>query len=91
MKSETLPAVNSETQHAAVGRGSGAPASKIGLNPVSPLQGTTMSSPAPHQPQGEENPPQDGVEAIVPAIPLVLPLIGGVLMFLLAFIAIHMA
>jgi hypothetical protein len=35
--------------------------------------------------------PQDPVEAIVPAIPLVLPVVGGVLMFLLAFIAIYMA
>ena len=33
----------------------------------------------------------DGVEAVVPMIPLVLPLVGGVLMFLLAFIAIYMA
>ena len=38
--------------------------------------------------QAEE---QEAVEAIVPLIPLVLPLVGGVLMFLLAFIAIHMA
>lgn len=35
--------------------------------------------------------PADGVEAVVPLIPLVLPLVGGVLMFLLAFIAIYMA
>ena len=34
---------------------------------------------------------KDAVEAIVPAIPIVLPLVGGVLMFLLAFIAIYMA
>lgn len=34
---------------------------------------------------------QDAVEAIVPLIPIVLPLVGGVLMFLLAFIAIYMA
>jgi hypothetical protein len=34
---------------------------------------------------------QDVVEAIVPMIPLILPLVGGVLMFLLAFIAIYMA
>ncbi len=33
----------------------------------------------------------DAVEAIVPLIPLVLPLVGGVLMFLLAFIAVSMA
>ena len=34
---------------------------------------------------------QDAVEAIVPLLPIVLPLVGGVLMFLLAFIAIYMA
>ena len=33
----------------------------------------------------------DPVEAVVPMIPIVLPLVGGVLMFLLAFIAIYMA
>jgi hypothetical protein len=35
--------------------------------------------------------PEDPVEAIVPVIPMVLPLVGGVLMFLLAFIAIYLA
>ena len=34
---------------------------------------------------------QEAVDAIVPMIPIVLPLVGGVLMFLLAFIAIYMA
>ncbi|MEO7159537.1 MAG: hypothetical protein ABJA84_04040 [Polaromonas sp.] len=34
---------------------------------------------------------QDAVDAIVPMIPLVLPLVGAVLMFLLAFIAVYMA
>jgi hypothetical protein len=33
----------------------------------------------------------DAIEAIVPLIPLVLPLCGGVLIFLLAFIAVSMA
>lgn len=33
----------------------------------------------------------DPVEAIVPLIPIVLPVVGGVLMFLLAFIAVYMA
>jgi hypothetical protein len=33
----------------------------------------------------------DPVEAIVPAIPFVLPIVGGVLIFLLAFIAVSMA
>ena len=35
--------------------------------------------------------PADPVEAVVPMIPMVLPLVGGVLMFLLAFIAVSMA
>lgn len=34
---------------------------------------------------------QDPVEKIVPAMPIVLPVAGGVLMFLLAFIAVAMA
>ena len=34
---------------------------------------------------------QDAVDAIVPMIPFVLPMVGGVLMFLLAFIAIYMS
>ena len=34
---------------------------------------------------------QDAVDAIVPLMPLVLPLVGGVLMFLLAFIAVFLA
>jgi hypothetical protein len=34
---------------------------------------------------------REAIEAIVPMMPLVLPLVGGVLMFLLAFIAIAMA
>lgn len=35
--------------------------------------------------------PQDAVEAIVPLMPVVLPIMGAVLMFLLAFIAVMMA
>ncbi len=35
--------------------------------------------------------PPDGVEAIVPLMPIVLPVMGAVLMFLLAFIAVFMA
>jgi hypothetical protein len=31
------------------------------------------------------------VDAVVPMIPVVLPIVGGVLMFLLAFIAVNMA
>ncbi|MDB5857177.1 MAG: hypothetical protein JWQ76_866 [Ramlibacter sp.] len=48
-----------------------------------------MSSPQP--PHGEASEPHDPLEAVVPMIPLVLPLVGGALMFLLAFIAIYMA
>jgi len=46
-----------------------------------------MSKPeAPH-----DDHPHDPVEEIVSAIPFVLPIVGGVLMFLLAFIAVSMA
>jgi hypothetical protein len=38
-----------------------------------------------------ERAPADAVEAIVPLIPVVLPIVGGVLIFLLAFIAVSMA
>jgi hypothetical protein len=47
-----------------------------------------MSSPHSHTPSEAS---QDLVESIVPYMPVVLPLAGGVLMFLLAFIAIYMA
>ena len=50
-----------------------------------------MSDPAPRHSHSENTPPPDGVDAIVHAIPLVLPLVGGVLIFLLAFIAVYMA
>ena len=55
-----------------------------------------MSSPADHTSQAaiSNAPPAyepDAIEAIVPMIPIVLPVVGGVLMFLLAFIAIYMA
>jgi hypothetical protein len=43
---------------------------------------------APHQPHAE---PEDAVESVVGAIPIVLPMVGAALMFLLAFIAISMA
>lgn len=46
---------------------------------------------SPETQQAHENHPHDPIEDIVPAIPIVLPVAGGVLMFLLAFIAIYMA
>jgi len=45
----------------------------------------------PHQTHAEHQVPQDAVEAVTPLIPVVLPVIGGLLMFLLAFIAIYLA
>jgi hypothetical protein len=47
-----------------------------------------MSAPTPAPTPGHE---VDAVEAIVPLIPFVLPVVGGVLIFLLAFIAVYMA
>lgn len=46
-----------------------------------------MSSPA----EKQSTPEPDALEAIMPLIPIVLPLAGGVLIFLLAFIAVSMA
>jgi hypothetical protein len=65
-------------------------------NLLSPFAGTTMSSPADRSTNAAHSSPtpaqeQDAVEAIVPLMPIVLPVAGGVLMFLLAFIAIYMA
>ena len=42
-----------------------------------------------HNPAAEQ--PLDTVEAVVPHIPLVLPLVGALVIFLLAFIAVNMA
>ena len=46
-----------------------------------------MSAPATQNSQTEV----DVVEAIVPYMPIVLPIAGGVMIFLLAFIAVFMA
>ena len=50
-----------------------------------------MSTNEPRHSHGEAQEPHDPVESIIHAVPIVLPLAGGVLMFLLAFIAIYMA
>ncbi|MBN9409871.1 MAG: hypothetical protein KA795_19200 [Burkholderiaceae bacterium] len=47
-----------------------------------------MSAPASHDSVAAE---KDVVEEIAHAMPIVLPVVGGVLMFLLAFIAVFMA
>jgi len=55
------------------------------MNPH-PSQTTNAAHSSPTQ--AEE---RDVIESIVPMMPIVLPLAGGVLMFLLAFIAVYMA
>lgn len=50
----------------------------------------TMSAPA-HHATDNHAAEVDGVEAIVPLMPVVLPLVGAVTMLLIAFIAVFMA
>jgi hypothetical protein len=51
-----------------------------------------MSSPEPRHSHGAPTQhSQDPMESIIHAVPLVLPIAGGVLIFLLAFIAVYMA
>ena len=55
---------------------------------------TTMSTPAAHNHDTHEattDHPMDVTESVVHNMPIVLPLAGAVLMFLLAFIAVMMA
>ena len=55
---------------------------------------TFMSTPAGHATHTDVKPdqhPVDVVESVVHNMPLILPLAGAVLMFLLAFIAVYMA
>lgn len=57
----------------------------------------SMSTPAEHSHQNQESHPSadqhpvDVVESVVHNMPFILPLAGGILMFLLAFIAVTMA
>lgn len=46
---------------------------------------------SPENPHAEHPATEDPVDAVVPLVPVVLPVVGGLLMFLLAFIAIYMA
>ncbi|MDH4451500.1 MAG: hypothetical protein QE265_13070 [Rhodoferax sp.] len=46
-----------------------------------------MSAPAPNSDHSGTDP----VDEVVPLMPIVLPIVGAVLMFLLAFIAVSMA
>ena len=69
---------------------------KVNSNQFQSLSGATMN-PSPEQttnaahasPTPAEE--QDAVDSIVPMIPYVLPIVGGVLIFLLAFIAVFLA
>ncbi len=49
-----------------------------------------MSAPS-HQSNDDHAVEKDGVEAIVPLMPVVLPVVGAVMMLLIAFIAVFMA
>ena len=49
---------------------------------------STPSTPVSHE---AATPEQDPIEGIIPMIPIVIPVVGGVLIFLLAFIAVYMA
>lgn len=44
-----------------------------------------------HTPAHHDNHEQDVVESIVPSMPIILPVGGAILIFLLAFIAVFMA
>ena len=50
-----------------------------------------MSTPTPVEPGHDAQVEQNAVEAVVPLIPIVLPLVGAVMMLLLASIAVYMA
>ena len=50
-----------------------------------------MSTPTPVEPGQDAIVEQDAVESVVPLMPIVLPLVGGVLMLLLASIAVFLA
>ena len=50
-----------------------------------------MSNPVPSDSHADEAVPHDPVENIIHAVPIVLPIVGGVLIFMLAFIAVYMA
>jgi hypothetical protein len=87
---------NSNSLGKDVGQGSGSGVMKVThgqdsrsfpwLESISPNWSYSMSDA--HNQAGEE---QDAVEAIVPLMPIVLPIGGGILIFLLAFIAVFMA
>ena len=50
-----------------------------------------MTNPTPSHDQAHDGTPEDPVEAITKQIPVVIPLMGAALMFLLASIAVGLA
>ena len=64
---------------------------KIGRLFAKITERSTMSTPAPHSHAAADDHPVDVVESVVHNMPVILPLAGAVLMFLLAFIAVMMA
>ncbi len=62
---------------------------KLGRIPF--LKESSMSAPHAASHDSANAAPHDVVEEIVPMMPIVLPIAGAVLMFLLAFIAVSMA
>ena len=56
---------------------------EIGVQPI-----MSQHDHASHSPDHDQE--QDPMKAILPLIPIVLPVVGGVLIFLLAFIAVSM-
>ena len=61
---------------------------RLKLKITSLLRKSTMSE---HPSPATDHQEPDAIEEIVPVLPVVLPIVGGVLMFLLAFIAVKMA
>jgi hypothetical protein len=61
---------------------------RLKLKITSLLRKSTMSE---HSSPATDHQEPDAIEEIVPVLPIVLPIVGGVLMFLLAFIAVKMA
>lgn len=64
---------------------------KITASPNTAPKEFPMSTTEPRHSHGDANEPRDPMESVVHAMPIVLPVMGGVLMFLLAFIAVYMA
>ena len=63
----------------------------LNLQPLTALSRRTPPCPSPSHPPNTTPPLDDAVEAVVPFIPVVIPVVGGIMIFLLAMIAVNMA